>query len=421
MENGMETVKKRNRRSKPKVENYYKVLGLRSNTRPEKIKQSYIQLVKQNPPEQYPEAFERIRIAYETLRDPIKRQQYDLMRKFGGSIENLMDEFHKYMEQENWDQAEKILSDLLIISPDMVGARMGLAQIQLMKDDLDQFEYQIKLLLEGTKAEEEQVSVLVLKAKMLNDTDYSEEALHVLDLIRDKYPDYADEYRYVNIQVYLALDRAEEALELFELEIPTLEVQEPDHIFLFTAWINTMMEVEKWGLSDKIQKRMRKFLKSIKDEDDKLMVISELISEYEAFFEGGYFRAAVFYIDLLFFLDPRHPFVLEKRANVQELFRTEKELHRSIEDQELFPLVSFQAMTWFYNELGQSDVVMEYENMFPFGFMREMELLDEEYAAGIKRIQKKYPLIYRRYKKEWDRLFEEKTAGLNREARRRLK
>ena len=416
------TKPKRRRRSKPKVENYYKILGLRSNTRHEKIKEKYIQLVMEFPPEQYPEEFERIRRAYETLRDPIKRQEYDLMRKFGGSLEKTIEEAQEYMEQENWDEAEKLFSKLLKVAPKMVGARIGLAQIQIMKNDFEQFEKQTQLLFEMAETVEEQVSALSFKVKMLNDMNYPDEALTILELLSTDYPDYTHVYRFMYIQVYQALGREEEALKLFELEVPSLDEQEPDHIFFFIGWINTMMDMEKWQLSDKIQKRVRKFFKSIeKDSDDKFMIESSLINEYESYFDGALFREAGFYMDLLYYLNPKHPLVIQERANVQELARIHKEFTRLSGDENQFPLTTIQAVKWFYDEVGHSDVVSESNSVFPFEIMKEMELMDEEYAASIKRLQKKYPLIYRRYKKEWDSLFEEKTAGLNREARRRLR
>ncbi len=419
----METVKKKRKRrsSKPKIENHYKVLGVRSNSRPEKIKQHYIQLVKQYPPEQFPEEFERIRRAYETLRDPIKREEYNLMRKFGGSLEETMNQFMEYMNIGKWDQAEKLLTDILKVAPDFIGARLGLAQLSLMKEDLIQFEFHMQFLLDGEKTEEDQVAGLTLKARLLNEEDFSDEALDVIELLHREYPDYTDEYRSVEIQVYLAQDRSEDALKLFEQEVPPLDDQDPDHIFFFIAWINTMIDVEKWNLSDKLQKRVRKFLKMIQNEDDRFMVESALIHEFEAYFEAGYFRGALFYIDLLYYISPKHPFVLENRTNVQELSRIEKELDRQMGDNDLFPMVSIQAMTWFYGEFGQSEFVIEYKNSIPAAILQELESLDEEFAAGIKRLQKKYPLIYRRYKSKWDSLFEEKTAGLNREARRRLR
>ncbi|HHW37143.1 MAG TPA: DnaJ domain-containing protein [Bacillales bacterium] len=418
----METIKPRKkRRSKPKIENHYKVLGLRSNSRPERIKENYIKLVKEFPPEQHPEEFERIRRAYEILRDPIKRQEYDLVRKFGGSLEQIAEQAFEYIQQENWDKAEALFFDILKVAPDMIGARMGLAQIYIAKEDLMSFDQQVQLLFEGARTEEEKASVLAMKAKMLNDMDYSEEALDVLSLLSETYPDNTDPYRIIYIQVYQALGREEAALKLFDLEIAAIEDEEPDYIFLFIEWINTMIYLEKWQLTDKVQKRVRKFLKSITDEDDKLMVTSSLINEYENYLEGNHFRGASFYMDLLHFMVPKHPFVIENKANVQELSRIQKEIDRFFDDGEMFPLVSTQALTWFYEEIGNEEIVAQYKSMIPFEIWQELEQLDEEFAAGIKRIQKKYPLIYRRYKKDWDKLFAEKTSNLNREVRRRLK
>lgn len=94
----MDTPKPARRRSRrPKVENYYKSLGLRANATQEAIKQKYIEMLRLFPPESYPEEFQRIRRAYETLRDPVKRSEYDLMRKYGGRIEKIMEEAYEYV------------------------------------------------------------------------------------------------------------------------------------------------------------------------------------------------------------------------------------------------------------------------------------------------------------------------------------
>jgi len=49
------------------------ILGVRPNASDEEIRAAYLQKVKENPPDRLPEAFERIRDAYEVLRDPRRR------------------------------------------------------------------------------------------------------------------------------------------------------------------------------------------------------------------------------------------------------------------------------------------------------------------------------------------------------------
>jgi DnaJ-class molecular chaperone len=61
--------------------NAREVLGLDAKAGDEEIRAAYLRLVKEYPPEKAPEEFERIRDAYETLRDPRRRAREVL---FGG-------------------------------------------------------------------------------------------------------------------------------------------------------------------------------------------------------------------------------------------------------------------------------------------------------------------------------------------------
>jgi curved DNA-binding protein CbpA len=50
----------------------FETLGLATNAGEEEIRAAYLRKVKEHPPESSPEEFEKIRDAYETLRDPRK-------------------------------------------------------------------------------------------------------------------------------------------------------------------------------------------------------------------------------------------------------------------------------------------------------------------------------------------------------------
>jgi curved DNA-binding protein CbpA len=51
------------------------VLGIPLNAGEEEIRAAYVQKVKEHPPDRSPEQFEKIRDAYETLRDPRRRMR----------------------------------------------------------------------------------------------------------------------------------------------------------------------------------------------------------------------------------------------------------------------------------------------------------------------------------------------------------
>ena len=55
--------------------NSWAVLGISINASEEEIRSAYLAKVKEHPPDRSPEEFERIRDAYETLRDP-RREGY---------------------------------------------------------------------------------------------------------------------------------------------------------------------------------------------------------------------------------------------------------------------------------------------------------------------------------------------------------
>jgi len=59
-------------------ENPYQVMELAPAATEEEIRHAYFRLVREHPPERDPDQFKRIRAAYEILRDPTRRAEWDL-------------------------------------------------------------------------------------------------------------------------------------------------------------------------------------------------------------------------------------------------------------------------------------------------------------------------------------------------------
>jgi curved DNA-binding protein CbpA len=59
-------------------ENPYQVMELASTATEDDIRRAYFKLVREHPPERDPDQFRRIRAAYEILRDPTRRAEWDL-------------------------------------------------------------------------------------------------------------------------------------------------------------------------------------------------------------------------------------------------------------------------------------------------------------------------------------------------------
>lgn len=410
----------RRKASKPKVENYYKVLGLRASATQAAIKQKYIELVKAFPPETHPVEFQQVRRAYETLRDPVKRSEYDLLRKYGGKIEKLMDDALEQLEAGNFVKAEKLCRQAVALLPEDFNIRVVLAQILLWQGDYAGCEEQFQFAFDRAP-EQEKPLILRYKARLLVNDKRPKEALAVLEQVKKMYPEVLDNLVGLYTEVYLCLGMTEEAWSLAESHLPDASSQDPEDIFKFIHYLNVMFTLGKWSVWSNVLVRVRKFLKTVSDPDDKLMVQTALLSEHDDYFDLGRFREAETYIDLAYYVDPRNQEVREQRTETLELRRVQKELDRMKSDERLFPVVGLQAFKWFCAEFMEEDDISSILEQVPLALMEQMEGMDEEYAAGILYLRKRYPLVYGRYRDRWDLLFKEKTAHLNREARRRLR
>ena len=70
----------------------YEILGLDTDAADEEIRAAYLRLIKEHPPDRDPEKFERIRDAYDSLRDPRRRTRELLFAKSAiGPLEGLLD------------------------------------------------------------------------------------------------------------------------------------------------------------------------------------------------------------------------------------------------------------------------------------------------------------------------------------------
>jgi curved DNA-binding protein CbpA len=70
------------------------VLGLTANADTETIRQRYLQLVREFPPEREPDRFREIRNAYEVVLDPVRRMKWKLFKlKPEESLRTFTEEF----------------------------------------------------------------------------------------------------------------------------------------------------------------------------------------------------------------------------------------------------------------------------------------------------------------------------------------
>ncbi|MDG5789392.1 DnaJ domain-containing protein [Evansella sp. AB-P1] len=403
---------------------YYKVLGTTAKISQQRIKEKYIEAVRQHPPETDPDQFEKVRKAYEVLKDPVKRKEYDLMRKYGGKIERMLEKASEYVANDEISKARDIYEDVLTLNSTILSAKIGLMFCYVIEDELDKA---YKVFHELKEKEEELAEegsdldfVYSVFAKMLIQKDHIEEAFEVLEEGLQKFSVDNALITEPLTAVCIMLEKYDRAIEVAEMAIPTVEEETVEDVPSYIIWIHTISQIEKWSMLSKIQSRFRKLLKGIDDEEDKVDVFYALIDEYEEAYDHQKYRLAEIFLDFAKLVQGNQFDIKEEIKEVKKLVRLEKDFHRLFHDDKIFPLVLRNAVHWYFGDEFHP-IVQQLESQFTPAVIADLEEEEEYYAASILYIQKKYPALYNYYKEDWDDLFQDLTKDFNREMKRGLK
>jgi hypothetical protein len=201
-----------------------------------------------------------------------------------------------------------------------------------------------------------------------------------------------------------------------------MENQETAEIGLYIDWIRMVIQLSKWNIYSKVQQKMRKLLKSLRDNEiEQNIALIELMNEHNEFWNAGQFREALIFLEFAHYLDPKDKAIKEHLQETKEFAAVEKEVKRMIKDRDMFPLVTMHAVEWLYEEILSDDELYSFRHSIPTGIMEALESANEDHAYGILRLKKKYPLTFRFFQEEWEETLGDLTTGMNREQRREIR
>lgn len=409
-------------RKKAETENFYKILNTRSNATPETIKKKYIESIRQYPPETHPEQFQQIRRAYETLRDPQKRREYDLHRKYGGDLETLLDKAYALSEESEWEEAGRMFNRILELQPTSVAGLLGMAHVAMHTETgLSDDEY-FDQAYRNVKIKEEKIGIRTYQARLLYQHNRSAQAFDILNQLKDKDFNAIHQNFDLYIRICTELDRNDEAWRFIVNHVKQLEQQqEIVEINVYMEWLHLIIKMEKWEMLGQVQKRVSKLLKSIVEEDERQSILLELMEEYDGFYEAGRFREALIFIELVYVLTPQDKELREELQEARQNAMLEKEINRMMKDDQMFPFVTMHAIEWFYTGILDDEFLYSFRESIPDHMKQQMEEDNEGIAYGINRLRKKYTAMYRNFKDQWEEMYRQKTASMNREQRRSIR
>lgn len=107
---------------------YYGRLGVEETADPQQIKRAYYTLVKQYPPERFPEEYKALRAAYDVLSSEGKRAEYDRGRSLPADAAYLFDQAASLERLGRDGQAAEAYEQILRLHPGLTRAREALAR-----------------------------------------------------------------------------------------------------------------------------------------------------------------------------------------------------------------------------------------------------------------------------------------------------
>jgi len=400
------------------VEDYYALLQIGEEDTPSSIKRSYIEKVKVYPPESHPEEFQRIRKAYDTLRDLKLRKEYDILRKYGESIEDLLQEA---VEKSLTSQSVKLLERAVAIDPRHIKARLALACAYICRGNEMYFDWQFNELKKLVDPEQ-RATMWSTKITMLLQVMRVNEAFAELQNFKKAHAYEIGDKWDLYLDVYSAVDLEDQLIDEIEAQIKAIDAPTAADIVLYTAWINLTDALDERGKNSKAQTAARRFIKNFKSPEDKGSIVKILIHEYHLSRNDADFDCAKQFVDLALVADKNNQELQQYSLQMQAIIGMMVEVDRALCDEKIFPLVLMDALRWITEEFQvMEEILDEFEDELPESFLEELQSLTEEYAVGIIYLKKKLPTLYRYYQQRWEQLFKEKTGGLNREARRSMR
>lgn len=162
--------------------NYYEILGISSTASAEEIRKAYGRKIREYPNQTHPAEFQKIREAYEVLKDEKKRAEYDRRHSDDGVFGELLSAALEEMSNEDFDAASELLEEMLSRYPDDPLVKSRLSECYYHLDELDEAKrLMVELVLEEPSNENYHFQLVLIYEEM---EDYNRAINQMKKLIR---------------------------------------------------------------------------------------------------------------------------------------------------------------------------------------------------------------------------------------------
>lgn len=382
----------------------YHILGLDSDAGEKEIRKAYFRLVRLHTPEKDPEGFQAIRAAYETLKDPKARANYDSLQVHGEEIDQLTEEADQYLEEGNFQMAAKTYKRILELSPKLDGTlnRLGLCYL-----GLEQWDSGEKVFKHLTKANpnvplywSNYGELLLRKGEQLDESTFFEQAIRVF--LRAKELEPRSSKHYVKIAAcYFANDEFEEALQWLDDAIHADNQIDEDDLEIFRLKTLAHLSMDDFDLIPQVAQE----LKVSKGDDPEFMNRAARYFASQATYdlEAGNFSSSLALAEVAQALDESDQPIKHLCDTLLILGMAEREFDELEDDPDIvYPLVRLAALNLIVHTGDAKDPGQIFQDII-------LSLLGDRcrgLASSLSHLKSTYPWTMKNNEKAWETVFE---------------
>ena len=396
---------KKNRASTPqrnvpakRTASHYDALRVPRDADAETIRASYLALVKEFPPETHPDQFETIRVAYEVLKDPESRRQYDRERFYGASLTTLRDRARALMDRDRIQDAVDVWRQVVDIRPtaaDYLSLARGYDALEQRTTALAMFDK----ALEYAEGEAQEVEILIQRAHGAGSSD--QQIVEELIAIGDAYS--IEVRRAIANDVFVHYEnmgQASQGIAYYLQLIPRKTYLTADEFHLYLELLSLVQD--QAGMEAEFRKILRRAKAAAQRAATgpyRDAIMEDMLRTVEkASDEGINLQLGKAYIQLAQAIQPENQEIPQMLDVAEGETALEFEMARMIARMDL---PSDLVMRVFQSYIAEFDA-----GLFPGGLLNELSALARQISEPLDRaeavetvemMKKTYPRLYRKY------------------------
>ena len=364
------------------MKNYYEILNINKNASQEEIRSGYKKMLRKYPPEKEQEKYKEIREAYDTLKDEKSRKNYEAYFHHEKDIKTLEDKYTEHMEAKNYNEAEKVLKKILIISPEIAHIKDKLGEIffleekynksieiykELIKEYPDNVDYLIKLGGNYQKIEKYEISRMYFLTAYALDTSNSEAISGV-------------------VHSYIKENKISEAIDFLNEDIEKDDKLDFEDFFALSKLLECYIIKNDMSNLKRTLEDIKKI--ALEDEESKSFISWKLGKLAAELYDMGIYEETKETLEICLKLTPDVDIILELYKNV-DLF---VEANKLMNDDNIYGPSKIPIYNYFFG--GKLDEETKNEIFQKLEERLKTSIGKEYFKGGVQKIKERYPMLY---------------------------